>query len=236
MSDQLKLHSTFLNILQGDDCILTVLFGCYIAGASSDLKLLSSWCIFWVHHTSFTTSEPHTSLQCHFIQSHIQRVHNEIVSLNLIQLQLFPYFLVSFAPDHTTGESVRRKCIKKLVHVNSILFVKIVVNQYYCELIFIRVIKFNSPQGFRCITSFLCSVLSNKFVFLLLFPSGVFWREQRLTILQQQWHSNCLHWSRMGGRVPPTRSFHGWGIMGPASQCMVNEWWFLLNPHSSMKY
>ena len=64
-SQWLKLFIVFLNVHQSD--VLTTLFGCYMAGA------MWSYCCLSAH--SVYTIQPCTSLQCHFIPSHLHRVH-----------------------------------------------------------------------------------------------------------------------------------------------------------------
>ena len=47
--------------------VLTVLFGCYMAGTMWNCCQLGAHFIY--------TIQPHTSLQCHFVKNHMHRVH-----------------------------------------------------------------------------------------------------------------------------------------------------------------
>ena len=62
-NEWLSLFIVHLNSHQSD--VQTVLFGCYMAGATWNCCCLSV----------VYTIQAHTSLQCHFMQSHIHRVH-----------------------------------------------------------------------------------------------------------------------------------------------------------------
>ena len=62
----IALHSMFLNINQS--CVLTALFSCYMTGTIWNCCYLGACSVY-------TTIQPCTTLQCHFLWSNMRRVH-----------------------------------------------------------------------------------------------------------------------------------------------------------------